>query len=293
MALQPNTDLSPSSSGQLLDSPYRGDGSDRPLGVPLPPHKMPWFRAGRLLKRWRYVSLWSRDLSICAANISVGPVRQEFWAVWDRKHRQLWERTRLCPCCVTLVPNRLLVRDGGITIDVTLDEQAGFEVVVPDGQAYTWTRKQLVRAYGTVHLSNGPRQVEAMVLIDDNAGYHPRHTRWRWSGGAGQDTTGRAVGWSVIDGLNDPAHNSERTVWIDGVPQEVSTVSFEENLAGVVFHDGAQLHFQAEAARERRDNLLLVRSTYRQPFGTFTGALPGGIHLREAYGVMEWHEAVW
>ncbi len=213
--------------------------------------------------------------------------------MWDRTHQQLWERTRLLPCCVTLVPNRLLVRNGAITIDVTLDERNAFEVVVPDGQAYTWTRKQLVRAHGTVVLPSGTRQVEAMALIDDNAGYHPRYTHWRWSGGAGQDTAGRAVGWSVIVGLNDPAHNSERTVWSEGVPQEVGTVRFVEDLAGVVFHDGAQLHFQTEAARERRDNLLLVRSAYRQPFGTFTGTLPDGTQLREAYGVMEWHAAVW
>ncbi len=39
--------------------------------------------------------------------------------------------------------------------------------------------------------------------------------------------------------------------------------------------------------------MLLLRSSYRQPFGTFPGTLPGGITLREAYGVMERHEAVW
>lgn len=35
------------------------------------------------------------------------------------------------------------------------------------------------------------------------------------------------------------------------------------------------------------------RRTTRQPFGTFSGALPGGITFREAYGVMEYHEALW
>jgi hypothetical protein len=32
-----------------------------------------------------------------------------------------------------------------------------------------------------------------MALIDDNAGYHPRHTRWQWCGGAGEDSQGRSV----------------------------------------------------------------------------------------------------
>lgn len=276
-----------------LDHPYRGDGRDRPRGIPLPPARMPWFRAGRLLKRWRYVSIWSRDLSICAANVWVGPVRQEFWAVWDRTDRRLYERTRLRPCCVELPPGRVLVRDSDVSIDVILDERDGFEVVVPEGRAYTWTRKQLIRAHGTVRLAGAERRVEATALIDDNAGYHRRHTRWYWSSGAGMDTLGRAVGWSVIVGLNDPSHNSERTVWIEGVPQEVGPVAFADDLSFVAFNEGAIVRFEEEAARERRDNLLLIRSTYRQPFGAFAGALPGGVELREAYGVMERHEAVW
>ena len=53
------------------------------------------------------------------------------------------------------------------------------------------------------------------------------------------------------------------------------------------------LRFHAEAVRERNDNLLLLRSRYRQPFGTFSGVLPGGIELTEGYGVMEDHEAWW
>jgi hypothetical protein len=36
-----------------------------------------------------------------------------------------------------------------------------------------------------------------------------------------------------------------------------------------------------------------VRSRYRQPFGTFSGALPGGIELADGYGVMEEHDVWW
>ena len=31
----------------------------------------------------------------------------------------------------------------------------------------------------------------------------------------------------------------------------------------------------------------------RQPFGTFAGALPGGIELAQGYGVMEEHDVRW
>jgi hypothetical protein len=45
--------------------------------------------------------------------------------------------------------------------------------------------------------------------------------------------------------------------------------------------------------REQDTNVLLIRSRYRQPFGTFAGELPGGLALASGHGVMEWHEARW
>ena len=54
-----------------------------------------------------------------------------------------------------------------------------------------------------------------------------------------------------------------------------------------------ELRFHAEATREHRQNLVLVRSRYRQPFGTFSGALPDGSRLSEGYGVMEDHDVWW
>jgi hypothetical protein len=37
----------------------------------------------------------------------------------------------------------------------------------------------------------------------------------------------------------------------------------------------------------------LVSSDYVQPFGSFSGALPGGIELASGLGVMERHRARW
>ena len=36
-----------------------------------------------------------------------------------------------------------------------------------------------------------------------------------------------------------------------------------------------------------------MRSSYAQPFGTFTGELPGGLRLAEGFGVMERHDVHW
>jgi hypothetical protein len=53
------------------------------------------------------------------------------------------------------------------------------------------------------------------------------------------------------------------------------------------------LRFAREATRERHDDLLVFRSDYVQPFGSFTGRLPGGLELSEGWGVMERHEVLW
>ena len=65
-----------------------------------------------------------------------------------------------------------------------------------------------------------------------------------------------------------------------------------DGLDSIRFADDSRLDFTGGAERARDDNLLLVRSTYRHRFGTFTGALDG-IELAEGRGVMESHTALW
>ena len=96
------------------------------------------------------------------------------------------------------------------------------------------------------------------------------------------------MAWNLVSGVNDPAADSERTVWIGGKAFEPPSSQFMSDLAGV-----DKLNFASEAVRKRSDNLLLVRSRYRQPFGAFSGELPGGVTLAEGYGVMEEHQAWW
>jgi hypothetical protein len=61
----------------------------------------------------------------------------------------------------------------------------------------------------------------------------------------------------------------------------------------VRFSEGGELRFDAWAERAERSNILVVRSSYRQPFGEFSGSLPGGLELAEGRGVMEWHDVRW
>jgi hypothetical protein len=238
---------------------------------------------------WRYVGVYGPDLMLCAAIIRIGRARQSFWAVWNRQQRRLLERTRLGAGRVRLDPGRLVVNDGATRLDLHLEEQDGVEAVCSTGQSYAWTRKQGgVRAHGVIVVDGTTAQLDARAVIDDTAAYYARQTSWQWSAGVGVAIDGRAVAWNLVSGVNDPLRGSERTVWVAGQPFEPPPSVFMPHLAGV-----DKLHFHAEARRERADNLLLLRSRYRQPFGAFSGELPAGIVLAEGHGVMEEHHAWW
>jgi hypothetical protein len=233
------------------------------------------------------VGVYGPELMLCAAVVRIGPARQSFWAVWDRE--RLRERTQLKLGAVQLPPGRLLVDDRDIQIDLHLEEEAGIETICPSGDSYAWTRKQGgIRAAGTVAIAGVERAIDSRALIDDTAGYYERHTRWRWCAGVGVASDGRNVAWNLVDGVNDPPSGSERTVWINGTPEEAPPSVFAPDLSRV-----DALRFHAEATRERTDNFLLIRSRYRQPFGTFFGELPGGLGLAQGYGVMEDHDVWW
>ncbi len=274
---------------------YRGPGADRPTGIALPPARAALFRGLRLHKSWRYVGIWSESVSVCAARVQVGPIPQEFWGVWHRRDARLVEHTRLRAGRVDMSPGGIVVRDRAHRIDVTLDEDpaTAFEVVTPLGRSWTWTRKLAVRARGTAEVEGRVIPIDGMALIDENDGYHPRFTHWWWSGGTARLADGRVAVWSVIVGLNDRLPHIENTVWIDGRPTAIGPVTFASDLSEVRFDDGSSLRFAAESERSSLVDLLVIRSAYRQPFGAFTGTLPGGVVVEQGYGVMEDHRALW
>lgn len=255
------------------------------------------WRDGRPLKRWRYVGVYGKDLMCCFGVVSIGGLPQSFWAVWDREARELRERTRFRAGSVRLDGGRVRVRDRGVAIDLTFDEREGIpvEVLSAHGASEIWTRKRAgMSVSGSVVIDGTERTLVARGMIDDSAGYHARHTTWSWSTGVGIGEEGEALAWNLVDGVHDAPQGSERAVWIDGVPAETPPVRFDAALTEVASADGAvALRCSHEAVRRRDDNLGLLRSTYKQPFASFSGGLPGGVRLVEGLGVMERHDAHW
>jgi len=224
----------------------------------------------------------------------VGLLRKEYWGVWDRASGQFRQGASLFTRRVQIGPNRVYVRDGDAEIDMTFEDCASFEVYRPADHAYIWSLKNYCReARGTVRYGETQRAVAGVMFVDVNAGYHERHTHWRWAAGAGLDQHGRLVAFNAIIGLHDHPEASERTIWVDGEEREIGPVSFSDDLSTVSFAEGGTLRFQPEALIEQHSNLLLIRSDYLHWFGTYTGTLPGGIELTEVSGVCERHDALW
>jgi Protein of unknown function (DUF2804) len=268
--------------------PWRSSDGDRPP-VPVPPEAMPGWRGGRPLKAWTYVGAFGPEVMLCAARARVGSVPVAWWAVWDRAGGRLVERTARGAGGVQVDPRRLTVAGRRVALDLTLDDGEAVEVISPHGRQYAWTRKRGgVRACGWLELRGERRPVDLSAIVDESAGYHARHTAWRWSAGVGVAESGAAVAWNLVDGIHDADEASERTVWVDGVPHEVPPVAFADDLSSV-----AGLRFSSEAVRARRENLVVLRSNYEQPFGTFAGELPVAGPLRAGWGVMERHDVHW
>jgi hypothetical protein len=165
----------------------------RALGLPLPPGRMPPLRAGRPLKRWRHVGVYGPELMLCVGHARVAGLPRRWWAV-ALPDGTLHEGS----AGVRLAPGSVRVGDGGARIELELDEQEGVEVVSPHGRSYIWTRKQAdVRARGSVSVGRRSWELDGRdAFIDESAGYHARHTRWRWSAGIGRAVSGERLAWN-------------------------------------------------------------------------------------------------
>lgn len=255
---------------------------------------MPLRSHGQIRKRWRYVGLYGADGMLCAADAHVGPLSQCFWVFWDRQSDRRYGNTRLRPGNgeVRMDGASVAIEARDLRARLSLGEAKPIEAFCPSGSGWGWTRKRAgVPMKATVEVEGRTWELTGYGVDDESAGYQQRRTSWHWSAGIGRAKDGRPVAWNLVEGINDPASESERAIWVDGEPVEPEPVSFE-GLRAVRFSSGAQLDFKAGSEFARDDNFLLVRSRYRHLFGDFDGSLDG-VELAEGFGVMEQHDALW
>lgn len=245
-------------------------------------------------KFWRYVGVYGPELMLCAGDVHIGPLRQRFWAAATPDGQIIEQSSIFRTSGLQIAGARVSIDAPELRARLSVSEEPGVQTVSEHGDSWIWTRKQGgVRIDGLVELRGRPYQVEARGMVDDSAGYHARHTEWEWSAGVGTSRDGRRVAWNLVTGIHDDPRASERTVWTEGEPVEVGPVRFESDLSGISFETGERLAFREWSAREDHTNVLLLRTSYRQPFGEFAGTLPGGLELAAGYGVMETHDVYW
>lgn len=241
---------------------------------------MPLFDHGQLRKRWRYVAVFAEELMLCAARAEIGPARQSFWILWDRERRRQRAHTALLPGSreVVLDGPRLEIDGPGLRAALELGDSTPIEVTCPSGRSSAWTRKRAgMTVAGTVEIPGRRIEVAGRGVDDESAGHHARRTSWRWSAGVGESVEGRNLAWNLVEGINDPAHASERAIWVDGAPFEPAPVTFRGAgmgrgdaggidgvglgvADGIDLADAGTLDFTAESAHGRDDNYLLIRS---------------------------------
>jgi hypothetical protein len=258
----------------------------------------PLLRGGRVLKRWRGIALWCGDLSLRAVRSQIGPLHQQFWAVWDRSTGRLWQSAASAHrCSVLLSSDRLVILGGEVGVDLALTGIHQAPCGWPGGyeqEATPWTCRQgVVRASGAIRLGADERRVEASALRDDLAGYPGRRTTWRWSGGAGCDAAGRAVLWGAIVGPGDDPARGGTLVWHGGRVGDAGSARIADDLTSFTLAGGGAVGRGAEARHGWDDAFLTTRATARHAFGRFDVTLPGGWAVHGAAGLAGDYELRW
>lgn len=282
-------------------------------------------RRGRT-RRWSYSAAGSEEAAVGAAIVDLGFASTAFaWCLvdgqvltWDTRglplvsarvgtHAGLPARFRGGRGRVVIGPNGDLDLDvpvaGGrlrANLDVSPNQPAVCVTATPGGG---WNTTQKVAGeHARVRVSTPTTQVVTTggTWRDWTLGAQDRDTRWRWAAAAGRSADGRRVGINVSTGMNGAA-GGEDVVWWDGVPHALALdglgpvgaeLSGDWRLSG----PGWELHVDTAGVRAADEDLLLVRSRYVQPIGTFAGSLPGpegGVVPVTMVGVTEDHVARW
>jgi hypothetical protein len=282
-------------------------------------------RTGRA-RRWSYAAAAGDGVAVGAALVDLGLAGTVFvWVSTDRGVRT-WERRILARRGLRVGPDpdggwayrrpghlvaldhlgglRVSVGVGGERLAIDLDAGPITPVVLATATSEGgWNVTEKAAGYrcrGTVRIGAATWSLEGAGWRDRTVGRQDRHTHWRWAAAAGRAEGGGHVGLNVSTGMN-AAGPGEDVVWWDGQPYAltVDVLEPEHEPEGPwrVAGPGWGLRFTARGVRAAAENLLVVRSRYVQPIGTFSGTLPGPggapVPVEGLPGVTEEHAATW
>jgi hypothetical protein len=140
--------------------------------------------------------------------------------------------------------------------------------------------------------------------LDYTHGYLARHAAWRWAFACGRLEDGTPLGLNLVEGFNESrADVNENALWVGNRLVPLGRARFTWNRREVLdrWHvtttDGAvDLTFTPLAVHREERNLVLVKSHFLQPVGTWEGTVRvDGVthHVAHLPGVAEDQDVLW
>lgn len=137
---------------------------------------------------------------------------------------------------------------------------------------------------------------------DYTLGYLARRTAWRWAMGLGRLDDGTPFGFNLVRGINEGPESNENAFWLGNELYTLDRADFDWNPGSLLApwklrtKDGKfNAEFTPKYVHSEARDLLLIKSSFAQPMGTFKGTvvLNGRTVSFTAGGVTETQDSTW
>jgi hypothetical protein len=293
------------------------------------------FRPAGSHKSWVFLGVSNADIIFGLAVVHLGYLSNLFAYVFDRKQKKLVaEADVIVPLGMNTkfagssADGTVNFNSSGVTAGIIinsnmikLDAEAGgmsinlvyarvkesLNLVTRNGlKGFNYTNKEAgLSVQGKIKAGGNEYVIDPTApsgAFDYTFGVLKRNTFWNWASGGGVDASGRKLGFNFSQGVNETGF-TENVFWVNGRMIKVDTVDFIYDSRNMLaewkmksFDGKVNISFMPEGERAKNLNVVLIKSYYHQPFGTFTGEFTDGKEkyvLKEVYGFTEEHEAVW
>jgi hypothetical protein len=283
-------------------------------------------------KKWLWVAIAAEDVWISLAVVRTGYAATAFAFAYDLAQKSmLMDHTVLGPTPVSRVSDgphdegavarfamgktSFVLARGGSRLDVRvkigeLDIEAAFDestsppsiaaiARLGEGLLNATEKRVLARVTGSARIAG--RNVDLSRAVggwDYTHGLLPRHTKWNWAFAMGNAKDGRPIAFNVVQGFVGEA---ECAAFIDGSVHPIAEPKFgfdvdRPELPWTLRGDGIDLTFETGAVHAQHTKLVVIRSRFVQPVGTFSGPIRidgKDVLVRNLPGVVEDQDVLW
>lgn len=281
-------------------------------------------------KRWVYLALSTDEVWVALAIVRTGYAATAFAFVHDlASKRMIVDRTVLGPTAfVADDPHgrgllarfvmgkssisvsrsaavlEVRARMDGLTIDASIDEAKGPPALsaiarLGDGLVNATEKRALLAVRGSVRAASRDFVLDRGVAgYDYTHGLLPRHTKWRWAYALGRASDGEPFAFNVVQGFVGEA---ECAAFHDGKVVSIPEPKFvfdadRPHEPWRLEAEGIDLSFAPGAVHAQTTSLIVIRSRFVQPVGTFSGAVRVAgreVQVSGLPGVVEDQDVLW